>query len=140
MAENSPRIISPSLYLDMRINKALMFPHSAWSAPHNTDNKDIPFPRSRKHSPCTGEPREYTVSYMSDSWKPNIRAWIPARSSLMGPSAANSVALLQIDPSVSPSSSSPRRVKVTLGGKGERDIYLQLLSDIRSHSHGEEVT
>ncbi len=58
----------------------------------------------------------------------------------MGPSAANSVALLQIDPSVSPSSSSPRRVKVTLGGKGERDIYLQLLSDIRSHSHGEEVT
>lgn len=63
-----------------------------------------------------------------------------ACSSLMGPSAANSVALLQIDPSVSPSSSSPRRVKVTLEGKGERDIYLQLLSDIRSHSHGEEVT
>lgn len=45
----------------------------------------------------------------------------PARSSLMGPSAANSVALLQIDPSVSPSSSSPRRVKVTLVGRGERE-------------------
>ena len=98
------------------------------------------FHGSQKHSPCTGELREYTGGYMSDSWKPNIRVWNPARSSLLGPSAANSVALLQIDPSVSPSSSSPRRVKVTLEGKGERDIYLQLLSDIRSHSHGEEVT
>lgn len=58
----------------------------------------------------------------------------------MGPSVANSVALPQIDPTVSPSSSSPRRVKVTLEGKGERGIYLQLLSDIRSPSHGEEVT
>lgn len=53
MRDNSPGIISP-LDFQTSIN-AFMFLHKAQSSPDNTDNTDIPFPRSLMRSPCTGE-------------------------------------------------------------------------------------
>lgn len=98
-----------------------------------------PFPRSPKYSPCTGELREYAggewQTVGNQTFRSEFSSLLP--SCPLGGQWRGSPA---DRPCVSPSSSSPRRAKVTLEGKGERDIHLQLLSDIRSRSHGEEVT